>query len=151
MDRLKKYQWKKVTLPQHFESPFDKTGSYLLPIFNNVKELNNIFPYSRKRMFCTCAGESKSIERGNHAHFATYELLLVLQGSVSISLDNTIKAEKIELTVGHGLIIGPNVWRILDNTSPNNVNLFLCSTELNKDDYIHDYTDFKEYMLLNAN
>lgn len=161
MDRLKKHQWRSSRfysikqfgwIRDYSSSPFGNisTDDYLLSIFNSQEELYKIFPYPLNRLFLTFAGENNSI-RGEHAHYDTYELQIVLKGTIIVDLDNTVRKETVKLKENEMLLIGPNVWRKLYEPSKNNINLFICSTELKNDDYIKYYTDFKEYMLLNAN
>lgn len=161
---VKKHQWKLID--NHLYEKLDRnrlyklqtTGSTLVTIFNNLSELDELFyPHSIKRMFLTRFTDREDIEidykntiRGDHAHYNTYELMIVLNGSVTVSLNNSVRISTYELEKNDILLIGPNVWRILTKFSKDNVNLFLCSTELNHDDYIRDFTEFQEYMQLNA-
>lgn len=149
MAEIKKYQWRKEHIPGG-GLQFNKHEVEFYSLFNNLDSLYSLFPYPLKRIFCTLSHKkAKEDVRGMHAHYKTFELMIVLRGSVRLQLDNCIKKETILLNQNDSVLIGPNVWRVLDKYSEDNVNIFFCSTIHDNDDYINKFDDFKEYMLLN--
>lgn len=101
-------------------------------------------PFDIKRVYWTYdvpGGES----RGGHAHKKLYQLVIAMSGSFHVTLDNGNERETYLLNhPWQGLIIGPGVWRTLDDFSSGAVCMVLASELFDLDDYIYDYDKFKE-------
>ncbi len=83
--------------------------------------------------------------RGGHAHKECVELLIALSGSFEVILDNGKNKQRVLLNnPSKGLLIPVNMWRELENFSSGSVCLVLASHTFNEDDYIRDYSVFKE-------
>lgn len=82
-------------------------------------------------------------ERGHHAHRRLKQLLVALNGSVSIELSDTSGVRCHELnSPDRGLYIYGPVWRVLKNFSPDCVLMVLASEAFDPKDYIDDYSSF---------
>ena len=85
-------------------------------------------------------------ERGGHAHKELYQLVVAASGSFDIILDDGRHKKIIELNrPNFGLLIVPGIWREVVNFSSGAICLVLASAKYNADDYIRDYTLFKEF------
>lgn len=111
-----------------------------LTVAEQLKEV----PFDIKRVYWTYdvpGGES----RGGHAHKKLYQLVIAMSGSFHVTLDNGNERETYLLNhPWQGLIIGPGVWRTLDDFSSGAVCMVLASELFDLDDYIYDYDKFKE-------
>lgn len=82
-------------------------------------------------------------ERAGHAHKTLRQLIIAASGSFSVHLDNGTKKETVFLNRSHkGLLMGPMVWRVIDNFSSGAVCLVLASSFFDEADYIRDYETF---------
>lgn len=81
--------------------------------------------------------------RGQHAHKNLEQVILCLNGSLDIIIDNGIYKEKFTLNdPSIGLYIPSMHWRTLENFSKSSVCLVLASQHYDEDDYYRDYSDF---------
>jgi hypothetical protein len=82
-------------------------------------------------------------ERGGHAHKQLHQLIISMSGSFDVILDDGQERRRIHLSRSYyGLLIGPMIWRELDNFSGGSVCLVLASLRYEADDYIRDYDAF---------
>lgn len=89
---------------------------------------------------------SKLHDRGFHAHKQLRQILVVLQGSCKIILDNAITREEIYLnSPAIGLVINPMVWRELKECNNNSIIIVFASDIHDDNDYIRNYNDFLKY------
>lgn len=85
-------------------------------------------------------------ERGGHAHKALYQLIVAVSGSFDVILDDGVNKKIIQLNRPYyGLLVIPGIWRELVNFSSGAVCLVLASEKFNPDDYIRDYSVFKQF------
>jgi len=85
------------------------------------------------------------LERGFHSHRDLEQVLLCLNGSVRIRVDNGTDREEVLLdNPAKGLYIGPMIWREMAEFSEGSVLLVLASHHYDASDYIKDYAAFKE-------
>ena len=83
-------------------------------------------------------------ERAGHAHRQLRQVIIAASGSFSVNLDDGRKQETITLNRSHmGLLMGPLVWRVINNFSSGAVCLVLASMIFDEADYIRDYDAFK--------
>lgn len=81
--------------------------------------------------------------RGNHSHKELHQLLISVNGSISIDVDDgTIKKTVILNSSNRALYIGPNVWRTMTWNDNFATLIVLASKTFDEDDYIRDYNDF---------
>jgi hypothetical protein len=82
-------------------------------------------------------------ERAGHAHRALQQLIIAASGSFSVHLDDGVNTETVFLNRSHtGLLMGPMVWRVIDNFSSGAVCFVLASSFFDEADYIRDYATF---------
>jgi UDP-2-acetamido-3-amino-2,3-dideoxy-glucuronate N-acetyltransferase len=109
----------------------------LLPI-----EINEKVPFPVARLFFVSNVPSQKI-RGEHAHRVCHQLLICLQGSVSVLVDNGTAREIHMLNRADvALYIPPMVWASQYHYSSNAVVAVLASHSYNANDYIRSYPAF---------
>jgi hypothetical protein len=82
-------------------------------------------------------------ERAGHAHKTLRQLIIAASGSFSVHLDDGTNKETVYLNRSHkGLLMGPMVWRVIDDFSSGAVCLVLASTLFDEADYIRDHATF---------
>jgi WxcM-like, C-terminal len=99
-------------------------------------------PFELKRVYLI-RGVPLGKERGYHAHRKLRQLLIALNGSVSIELSDGSGAMTYELNSPEkGLYLYGLNWRVLKNFSPDCVLMVLASEKFDPEDYIDDYEMF---------
>ncbi len=82
--------------------------------------------------------------REGHAFRMQEEVIVALSGSFDIIVDDGKNQYRYHMARSYyGLYIPKLTWRELDNFSTNSVALVLSSTSYDENDYIRDYTSFK--------
>jgi dTDP-4-dehydrorhamnose 3,5-epimerase-like enzyme len=85
--------------------------------------------------------------RGGHAYRENEEFIIALSGSFDVVLDNGREKQTFSLNRSYyGLYVPKGYWREMNNFSTNSLALILASTQYDKNDYIHDYEEFKLLM-----
>lgn len=108
----------------------------------------DILPYKIKRVYYLYDVPS-SASRGGHAHKNLFQFLIALSGSFDVILNDGDNETKITLNKPNkGLLIPKGIWRELENFSSGSVCLVLASSEYDEDDYIRNFTEFKNYKSL---
>src|SRR5260221_3440095 len=101
-------------------------------------------PFDIRRVYYLYDIPSGSLRAG-HAHRELQQLIIAASGSFSVHLDDGIIKETIFLNRSHmGLLMGPGVWREIDNFSSGAVCLVLASMLYDEADYIRDYAEFQK-------
>jgi len=130
--------WSEVPLYQTVDLPplGDDRGSLVA-----VEDYAIGFPVKRVYyIFHTREG----VKRGGHAHRRLRQLVVAVTGSCEFILDNGVKRETIKLdSPTKGLVIGPMIWREMQNFSEDCVLVVIASENYDESDYIRDYEDFK--------
>ena len=110
-----------------------------------VVENRGIIPFDTERVYYLYdvpGGE----ERGGHAHKDLYQLIIAASGSFDVVLDDGATKRTVRLDRPYqGLYIKPGIWRELINFSSGSSCLVLASAKYNEEDYIRDYSGFKNY------
>ena len=84
--------------------------------------------------------------RGGHAHKELQQLIFAVSGSFDITLDDGCTKRSINLNRPYlGLYMPAGLWRELDNFSSGSICLVLASHTYDPDDYIRNYSYFKEF------
>lgn len=105
-------------------------------------EENKDIPFDIKRIYYLYNIAENKI-RGEHAHKNLQQLILCLNGSFDIIIDNGYSIEKFILNdPSVGLYVPKMHWRILENFSKESICLVLASDEYNEDDYYRNYDEF---------
>lgn len=101
-------------------------------------------PFEIKRVYYIFATQS-DVVRGLHAHSSLQQVLICVNGSCRILVDDAERREEFLLdTPSSGLLISSGVWREMKDFSKDAVLLVLASEHYDESDYIRDYEDFLE-------
>ena len=109
-------------------------------------EENKNIPFKIKRVYYIFDTKDGVI-RGFHAHKNLEQVLICINGSCEILLDDGKEKSIIKLeNRNEGLFIEKMVWREMFNFSADCVLMVLASDYYDEKDYIRDYNDFKNYL-----
>jgi dTDP-4-dehydrorhamnose 3,5-epimerase-like enzyme len=131
---------------------FHKPHIIELPRLGNIEigyisPINTIggLPFDIKRTFVTYYTPDL-IVRGRHAHYATEQFLVAVNGKIVVNTENAQgELDSFLLDTPYkGLYIPPNVWHTMQYQK-DAVQLVFASTEYDEKDYIRNYESFKEY------
>lgn len=107
-----------------------------------VIEGESLLPFKVKRFYFIRDVPTAAV-RGSHAHKKLNQLMVAVNGSVTVELDDGETVQKFELTdPGIGLQVPPGYWRTLHDFAPETVVTVLASRKYAESDYIRDYDDF---------
>ena len=129
---------------------FDCSLVYLPQIKNrsgNITPIHNEreIPFAIKRVFYLFdipGGES----RGAHAHKKCHQFLVAAGGGFEVLLDDGRTQRQVMLNRPYiGLHIPPGIWASEINFSSGSVCLVLASESYDENDYIREYSNFKEF------
>ena len=105
-------------------------------------EVGNEIPFDVKRVYYiydTLSG----VRRGFHAHRNLQQLLICINGSCWIHLDDGYETAEVLLDKPYeGLYISNDMWREMYDFSEGAVLLVLASQHYDEADYIRNYEDF---------
>lgn len=122
----------------HFQPHGDDRGQLVA-----LEEFQDI-PFDIRRVYYiydTKAG----VRRGFHAHKNLEQILICVNGSCKIHLDNGRETEEVLLDKPYeGLYIANDMWREMYDFTPGAVLLVLASQLYDESDYIRDYDKFLE-------
>lgn len=105
-------------------------------------ELDKQIPFPVRRMFYVMNVPAHSI-RGEHAHYECHQLLVCLQGSVTVNTDNgTLRKETVLNRPDIGLHLHPLIWASQFHYSSDAVVAVFASHSYDPADYIRDYEEF---------
>ena len=106
-----------------------------------IEEMKDL-PFDIKRVYYiydTLPG----VRRGFHAHKCLQQILLCVNGSCKIHLDDCHSTAEVTLDQpNEGLYISNNMWREMYDFTPGTVLLVLASEYYDEADYIRNYDDF---------
>lgn len=101
-------------------------------------------PFEIKRIFYIY-GTLPNIIRGQHANKFSEFVLINLAGSCKVKVDDGLNQEIITLDKPHeGIYLDKMVWKDMYDFSENSILLVLSNFTYNKEEYIRDYSEFKE-------
>ena len=110
-----------------------------------VVENGETLPFDVKRVYYLYdvpGGES----RGAHAHRELEQLIVAASGSFTVTLDDGKNRRSFFLNrPNKGLYVRPGLWRDLDDFSSGAVCMVLASDVYKAEDYIRDYSLFREF------
>lgn len=111
----------------------------------HVYECGNGVPFIVKRIF-TVKAKSGDF-RGDHAHKQCNQLLICLSGRIKVNCDDgeSIKEYLLD-NAGYGLLVASGTWAKQSYLDDDSIILVLCDRVYEKDDYIHDYEQYKRYI-----
>lgn len=106
-------------------------------------ENNTHVPFDIKRVYYLYDVPGGA-NRGGHAHKKLKQLIIAVNGSFDVLIDDGSNKKIITLNRAYeGLIIEGYIWRELINFTSGSVCLVLASELYDASDYCHDYTAFQ--------
>ena len=109
-------------------------------------EENKNIPFEIKRVYYIF-DTKEGVKRGFHAHKNLEQVLVCVNGSCEILLDDGKEKSITKLeNRNEGLFIEKMVWREMFNFSADCVLMVLANDYYYEDDYIRDYKEFKNYL-----
>jgi len=111
-----------------------------------VVESNELGIKHFERLYCIVF-EQQGVTRGHHAHKALQQVLIVLNGAVSIMLDDGKRRETLEITAESNarLKISKPTWREITALQDNTILAVIADMPYREDDYLRNYDDFIAY------
>jgi dTDP-4-dehydrorhamnose 3,5-epimerase-like enzyme len=107
-----------------------------------ILEVGETMPFPARRVFFTYGLHEKA-RRGGHAHRASQEIIVCIDGTLAVTLDTGRETVAVRLTrSGVGLYLPPMLWSELHDFNANTVYLVMASTLYEAGDYIRDYALF---------
>lgn len=111
----------------------------------SLEELKNV-PFDIKRIYYMYE-TTKGVVRGKHAHKSLNQILICVNGSCKILLDDGKDRKIVKLNKpDEGLYISNNIWREMFDFTSDAVLMVLASDYYNEDDYIRNYDEFLKYI-----
>ena len=107
-----------------------------------VAESNKEVPFLIQRIFYIY-GTKDGVVRGQHANRASEFMLINLQGSVKIVIDDGRQKDTVILNKAHqGVYLDKMVWKDMCEFSSDSILLVLSSMSYDASEYIRDYDEF---------
>ncbi|ECK8370937.1 WxcM-like domain-containing protein [Campylobacter coli] len=120
----------------NFNVKSDSRGSLIA--LENLKEI----PFEVKRIYYIY-DTKPDFPRGAHAHKELEQVLIMMEGSCELVLNDGKNIKNIILNrPDMGIFIGKNMWREMKNFSYGAKLLVLASDFYNEKEYIRDYEEF---------
>jgi hypothetical protein len=118
-----------------------KIGEEEIGYISVAQAASNV-PFAIKRVYWIYQ-TPETVERGNHAHKNTLQLLICVRGKIKITLENRQRRifEFLLDNPNQGLLIPNYYWRKL-NFFDEAICLCLSSSDYIEEDYIRDYQEF---------
>jgi hypothetical protein len=120
-----------------------------LPVVHDVRgslcvaEAGRDAPFEIARVYYLYDVPSGSMRAG-HAHKALQQILIAISGSFDVRLNDGTREETVTLNrPNRGLLVGPMLWREIDNFSSGAVCLVLASLPYDEADYFRDFAEFQ--------
>ena len=113
----------------------------------NITALNGLIevPFEIRRIYYLYDIPGGS-ERGAHGHKELKQLIFAASGSFNLIVDDGRAKRTFNLSrPNHGVLVPSGLWRELSDFSSGSVCLVLASEVYTQDDYIFDYSEFKNY------
>lgn len=106
-----------------------------------LEEFSDI-PFSIKRVYYMY-NTKEGVVRGHHAHKNLEQVLICINGSCKIRLDNGSEEKVVSLEKPYEGVYVPNyMWREMFEFSDDAILLVLASELYDENDYIRDYNEF---------
>ena len=110
-----------------------------------IAELGSTLPFIVRRVYWIHDIKPGAC-RGFHAHKKLNQLFICLAGSVTFHLNDGSQEETVTMTAfGGTLSVGPGLWRVMTDFSPDCVLMVLADRIYEEEDYIRDFEEFKKY------
>lgn len=124
------------------EITFDSIGQPDLG-YISVAQYQELIPFEIKRVYWTYFTPNHII-RGNHAHKKLQQVIVAVSGIIDFTLEDP-DGNKYEFVLDNpnkGIVIPKGYWRTI-RFSHSAVLLCLASENYDENDYIRDYSEFK--------
>jgi dTDP-4-dehydrorhamnose 3,5-epimerase len=110
-----------------------------------IAQLGDTLPFVVRRVYWI-HGTQPGVSRGFHAHKRLRQVFICVAGSVKIQLHDGTKEEVVVVNAfGPPLSVGPGLWRVMSDFSPDCVLMVLADRVYEEDDYIRDFETFKRH------
>ena len=110
-----------------------------------IAQIGETLPFVVRRVYWI-HGTRPGITRGYHAHKRLRQVFVCVAGSVKIHLHDGAREEVVAMEAfGPPLSVGPGLWRVMSDFSPDCVLMVLADRVYEYDDYIHDFENFKRH------
>ncbi len=109
----------------------------------SVAEIESNIPFEIKRVYWTYF-TPQDVLRGHHAHKSLHQAIFAVNGIIKFKFES-VKGDIYEFkldTPEEGIYVPPGYWREIQ-FSHNAVLLCLASEKYSEDDYIRDYSNFR--------
>jgi len=111
-----------------------------------IAQLGDTLPFVVRRVYWI-SGAKPGVSRGYHAHKRLRQVFVCMSGSVTIRLHDGTKEDSFTVEAfGPPLSIGPGLWRVLSDFSPDCILMVLADRIYEEDDYIRDFEEFKRHV-----
>ena len=110
-----------------------------------LEEFKDI-PFKIKRVYYMY-DTAEGVTRGYHAHKSLKQILICINGSCKIRLDNGKEKKVVPLEKPYeGVYVSNNMWREMFDFSLDAVLMVLASEIYDEADYIRNYDEFLEFV-----
>ena len=114
---------------------------------NQLGEMITLKKIADPRGNLTVAEQFKDLPFGISRVYWTYDIIIALSGSFTVTLDNGSQRKPYMLTRPYeGLFVDTGIWRTLENFSSGAVCLVLAEDPFDVNDYIYDYDQYLAYI-----
>jgi hypothetical protein len=112
-----------------------------ITVLENLKDI----PFEVRRIYYLY-DVPMGAERGGHGHYSLEQFVIAASGSFSFVLNDGENQKEVYLNdPSRALHIKPGIWREIKDFSSGSICLVLASEVYNENDYIRDYTNYKEW------
>lgn len=112
-----------------------------------VAESKKHVPFEIRRVYFINKLSRKSAPRGGHAHKTNTQVIICLNGSFDLQLDDGTNKQTLRLDdPSEGIILGPKLWHTMQNFSNNCTIAVFASHHYDEQDYIRQYSDFLTFI-----
>ena len=112
-----------------------------------IAEQDRTIPFPIKRVYYITRLSNPDAVRGKHAHKALQQAIFCINGSFRLELDDgSLQASLILDRPDRGVYLGPHLWHVMRDFSPDCVILVLASAPYDETDYLRSYDEFLAYV-----
>ena len=108
-----------------------------------IAEQDRTIPFPIKRVYYITRLSNPDAVRGKHAHKSLQQAIFCINGSFRLELDDgSLQASLILDRPDRGVYLGPHLWHVMRDFSPDCVILVLASAPYDETDYLRSYDEF---------
>jgi len=112
----------------------------------SIAEGSKEVPFEIARVYYIYGLSYPKAQRGLHAHKELEQVILCINGSFKLMLDDGENRQYLYLTdPNHGIYLGPKIWHTMFEFSSDCIILVLASDRYDEADYIRGYDQFIDY------